>query len=52
VLHQIKHFYQHYKDLEENKWVEIEGWQGRDAACQEILASIERFNQAPVKPKF
>ena len=49
---QIAHFYQHYKDLEENKWVNIEGWQDRDAACEEILASIERFNQAPVKPLF
>ena len=52
LLQQITHFYQHYKDLEENKWVKIEGWQDRDAACQEILASIERFNQAPVKPHF
>ena len=49
---QIAHFYQHYKDLEENKWVTIEGWQDRDAACEEILASIERYNQAPVKPLF
>ena len=52
LLHQITHFYQHYKDLEENKWVKIEGWQSRDAACKEILASIERYNQAPVKPCF
>ncbi|MGB5438444.1 MAG: inorganic diphosphatase [Gammaproteobacteria bacterium] len=49
---QIAHFYQHYKDLEENKWVTIEGWQDHDAACEEILASIERYNQAPVKPLF
>ena len=49
---QIAHFYQHYKDLEENKWVKIEGWKDRDAACEEILASIERFNRAPVKPLF
>ncbi len=52
LLQQITHFYQHYKDLEENKWVKIEGWQGRDAACQEILVSIERYNEAPVKPCF
>jgi inorganic pyrophosphatase len=52
LLQQITHFYQHYKDLEENKWVKIEGWQGHDAACQEILASIERYNEAPVKPCF
>ncbi|MCK5480140.1 MAG: inorganic diphosphatase [Gammaproteobacteria bacterium] len=52
LLQQIAHFYQHYKDLEENKWVKIEGWQDRNAACEEILASIERFNRAPVKPNF
>ncbi len=52
LLQQITHFYQHYKDLEENKWVKIEGWQDRNAACEEILASIERFNRAPVKPNF
>ena len=49
---QIAHFYQHYKDLEENKWVKIEGWKDRDAACEEILASIDRYNRAPVKPLF
>jgi len=38
--------------FEENKWVKIEGWRERDAACKEILASIERFNRAPVKPNF
>ena len=52
LMLQIAHFYQHYKDLEENKWVKIEGWKDRDAACEEILASIERFNRAPVKPRF
>ena len=52
LLGQIVHFYQHYKDLEENKWVRIEGWQDRDAARREVLASIERFDRAPVKPNF
>ena len=23
---QIEHFFQHYKDLEEGKWVKIDGW--------------------------
>ena len=52
LLEQIAHFFDHYKDLENNKWVNIEGWEDREAACQEILDSIERFKAAPVKPNF
>src|SRR3990167_4532106 len=26
LLKQIKHFFEHYKDLEKGKWVKIEGW--------------------------
>ena len=52
LVQQIEHFYQHYKDLEANKWVRIEGWEDCDTAREEILASIERFNAMPVKPHF
>jgi len=52
MLAQISHFFEHYKDLEENKWVKIEGWGDTQAAYQEILDSIERFNNAPEKPAF
>ena len=52
LLDQIAHFFDHYKDLEANKWVRIEGWEDRAAAYREILSSIERFNKAPVKPCF
>lgn len=52
LLDQIAHFFKHYKDLEEGKWVKIEGWDGKAAAHQEILDSIERFNSAPEKPCF
>ena len=52
LLDQIAHFFDHYKDLEANKWVTIEGWEDREAAYREILSSIERFNNAPVKPHF
>jgi len=41
----IEHFFAHYKDLEKGKWVEIGGWQGVDAARQEIVESIERFKE-------
>jgi inorganic pyrophosphatase len=48
----IAHFFEHYKDLEPNKWVTIDGWDGVEAAREEILASIQRFREAPVKPQF
>lgn len=44
LLHSIEHFFEHYKDLEEEKWVKIDGWEGPEAARQEILASIARYN--------
>ncbi len=52
LLAQISHFFEHYKDLEENKWVKIDGWGDTQDAYKEILDSIERFNNAPEKPAF
>ena len=42
LLHSIEHFFQHYKDLEEGKWVKVDGWDGPEAAREEILASVAR----------
>jgi inorganic pyrophosphatase len=47
---QIHHFFDHYKDLENGKWVNIIGWKGADFAKQEILDSVARYNNLPVKP--
>ena len=44
TLHQIQHFFQHYKDLEPNKWVKILRWADADYARQLIAKSIERAN--------
>ena len=44
LLLSLEHFFKHYKDLEEGKWVKIEGWRGIDAAREEILSSIKRYN--------
>jgi len=52
LLSQIAHFFEHYKDLENNKWVKIDGWVGMDEAKAEIVASVERFQAAPEKPAF
>lgn len=45
TLAAITHFFEHYKDLEEGKWVKIDGWQGADAAMQEIMNSIKKYQE-------
>jgi len=40
TLKSIEHFFEHYKDLEKGKWVKVEGWQGPEAARQEIVSGI------------
>ena len=52
LLAQIKHFFEHYKDLEEGKWVKVEGWLEAKEAKAEITTAIERFQNAPEKPNF
>src|SRR5664280_123891 len=42
-LKQIQHFFEHYKDLEPGKWVKTMGWDGPDAARQEIRAGIAAY---------
>lgn len=50
TLDSIVHFFEHYKDLEPNKWVKVSGWKGVDAATAEIEQSVIRFQdqKAPV----
>ncbi len=52
TLRQISHFFEHYKDLEEGKWVKVEGWTGADDARAEIMAGVERYRNAEHKPAF
>ncbi|HHA19241.1 MAG TPA: inorganic pyrophosphatase, partial [Methylophaga sp.] len=51
-LEKLAHFFEHYKDLEKNKWVKVEGWVGIEEAKAEIMDSVDRFNAAPEKPHF
>lgn len=50
-LERIGHFFAHYKDLEDGKWVKIDGWEGVDAARREILESVARYDAAPADKK-
>lgn len=42
LIHQIEHFFSHYKDLEPNKWVKIERWAGVDEAKDMVREAVER----------
>lgn len=44
----IAHFFQHYKDLENGKWVKIDGWDNVEAAKNEILASVKRYQEESI----
>src|SRR6478736_8559718 len=35
-LKTIQHFFEHYKDLEPGKWVKVLGWEGTEAAREEV----------------
>ena len=48
-LKAIQHFFEHYKDLEPNKWVKIGGWEGPDAARAEITQGIEAYQASRVR---
>ena len=43
LLEQIRHFFEHYKDLEKGKWVKVKGWEGPDAAKAEITTGIKNY---------
>ena len=42
-LEAIKHFFVHYKELEPGKYSEAGDWANREAAEDEVKASVERF---------
>ena len=45
LINKIEHFFTHYKDLEQGKWVKVDGWEGADSARNEIMASVKRFQE-------
>jgi len=51
-LNLISHFFEHYKDLEPNKWVKVGGWRDSEAAKDEIRASMESYEQSPEELHF
>ena len=45
-LKTIAHFFEHYKDLELGKWVKILGWEGPEAARQEVQDGLNNYKKA------
>ena len=41
LLDQIAHFFQHYKDLEHQKWVKILGWENEQRAAEMIIEGMK-----------
>ncbi|MCB1775677.1 MAG: inorganic diphosphatase, partial [Gammaproteobacteria bacterium] len=52
LMKQTVDFFEHYKDLDEGKWVGVDGWYGLDEAKQEIMDSVKMYEDAPEKPAF
>jgi inorganic pyrophosphatase len=46
---QIQHFFEHYKDLEANKWVKVAGWGDAAEARKIINEAIERYGASQAK---
>ncbi len=46
---QIQHFFEHYKDLETNKWVKVAGWGDAAEARRVINEGIARYAANPAK---
>ena len=40
---QVQHFFEHYKDLEPGKWVKVSGWEGPEAARDEVRSGIASY---------
>lgn len=43
-LARIKHFFEHYKDLDEGKWVKLNGYGDKAEAIAEVEDSIRLYN--------
>jgi inorganic pyrophosphatase len=41
VKNKMKHFFEHYKELEPGKWIKIKEWKGADVAMEEIRKGIQ-----------
>ncbi len=52
LMERMAHFFEHYKDLDEGKWVRVQGWEGAESARKEITNSVAMYEKEPEKPHF
>lgn len=45
LINQIKHFFEHYKDLEKGKWVKVKGFEDANKAIDLIKEGIARASK-------
>lgn len=45
LLDRIKHFFEHYKELEPGKWIKVHKFVGRDQAEKEIEESVKKYDE-------
>jgi inorganic pyrophosphatase len=43
IRNQIKHFFEHYKELEKGKYVKVKGWEDKEIAKKRICEAIDRY---------
>jgi Inorganic pyrophosphatase len=44
IKEKIKHFFEHYKELEQGKWVKLKNFLSKEKATEELRKAIERFS--------
>jgi inorganic pyrophosphatase len=45
IQDQIKHFFEHYKELEKGKYVKVKGWENKETAKKKISEAMERYKK-------
>lgn len=45
LRNKMKHFFEHYKELEPGKWVKVREWKGADVALDEVRRGIADYNK-------
>jgi inorganic pyrophosphatase len=43
IQDQIKHFFEHYKELEKGKYVKVKSWENKESAKRKIIEAIKRY---------
>ncbi|MBA3750932.1 MAG: inorganic diphosphatase [Nitrosopumilus sp.] len=49
ILDKIKHFFEHYKELEKDKFVKVVDWKNKSHAEKIVLEGIQRFKDEVIK---